>query len=112
MVLDSTLKKIEVDLTGAVSANQLEWVVDYVEFDSTTFLYTAIGSVDGLTNNTTAVTMLAAPAAGKIRQAKQITVYNADTVAAEVSVQLNDNAAIRRRYKDTVQPGKTLTYAF
>jgi hypothetical protein len=109
MHLDTTTKSVEVDLAGAVTTSQLEIVADYDQYTSALAL-DAIAESDTVTNNTTAVTACAAPAAGKTRHLRLLTVYNADTVAATVTVQLNNNGTIRRRLQETIAPGESLVY--
>jgi hypothetical protein len=109
MRLGSTADSLEVLLGGAITTNQLQVVVDYSE------LTTATGGWAGdnshvLTNGTTAVTALAAPASGKIRVVDNLTVFNADTVAATVTVRLNDGGTFRTRQKVTLATGETLQY--
>jgi hypothetical protein len=45
-------------------------------------------SSNGATNNTTPVTIVAAPSSGVYRQVKWINVYNADTASATVTIKL------------------------
>jgi hypothetical protein len=110
MHLDATTKSIEVDLAGAVATNQLEITVHYDQYTSL-FRLDAIAEAATVTNNTTAVTALAAPAATKIRHLRLLTVYNADTVPATATVQINDGGTIRRVMAQLLQPGETLVYA-
>lgn len=107
IVLDSTLKTLEIVLGGAVTTTQLPFVAVYV--DVTTSAYTPIEN-DGATNDTTAVTMVAAPAASTQRQIKFLSVQNEDTVNATVIIQYNDNGTTRRISKFTLSPDDTLLY--
>jgi len=109
MILNTVNKSLELKLAAPKTTNHLEWTFDAVELDAT-FKLVAIVSNSGLTNDTTAVVLCAAPAATKARDPKRLTVYNADTVAADVIVQLNDGGTIRRLWKETLQPGKTGFY--
>lgn len=112
IILDSTLKSLEIILTGAVTTNQLDYHIDYVDIDSTAaFAISTVSEGDGTSNNTTAVTILAAPAANHVRQVKYLSVYNKDTVAAEVTVRINNNGTFRILVKTTLQLGETLQYA-
>ena len=107
IVLDSTLKTLEIVLGGAVTTTQLPFVAVYI--DVTTTAYTPIEN-DGVSNNATAVTMVAAPAASTQRQIKFLSVQNEDTVNATVILQYNDNGTIRRISKFTLSPDDTLLY--
>lgn len=107
LILDATTKTLEVDLDGAITTNQLPFQANYVDVTTTTY---TPSENDGTTNSTTNVTLVAAPAASTQRQVKLITVYNADTVAAVVSIIYNNNATLRTLVKVTLAVGSTLIY--
>jgi hypothetical protein len=107
LILDATTKSLEIDLAGAVSANELPVTAHYT--DITTTLYTP-GSNDTQTNGATAVTIVAAPAASTQRHVESISVYNADTAAATVTIQLNNNSTLRIITKVTLQAAEQLFY--
>jgi len=107
LILDATTKSLEVKLAGAVSANELPVTAHYT--DITTTLYTP-GSNDTQTNGSTAATIVAAPAASTQRHVESISVYNADTAAATVTIQLNNNSTLRIITKVTLQAGEQLFY--
>lgn len=65
----------------------------------------ATKSNDGSTNNTTAVTVVAAPSAGVRRTVASITVYNADSANATVTIQLNNASTLRIIQKVVLEPG-------
>ena len=108
ITLDATTKTLEVVLAGAVAANELPVVVTFV--DVTTTAYTP-GSTDTITTGTTPVTAVAAPAASTQRQIKFLSVYNADTVAATVRINFNNNATLRRVVSVELAVGSALIYA-
>ena len=110
MILDATTKSLEVDLNGAVSTNQLPFVVDYCELTNGTQDLVGSHSYDGATNSTTAVTILAAPGANLTRVIKKFSIYNADTAAVLLWIQLNNNATLREIIKVTMAVGDTLAY--
>lgn len=110
IVLDATTKTLEVKLSGAVTTNQLPFYAAYVDVNTSDESVSAIAENDGQTNNTTAVVPVAAPSAGKTRTVKFLNVYNADTVAAVVIVQINNNGTVRKLASPTLQPGETLQY--
>lgn len=111
IVLDSTLKSLEIILAGAVTTNQLPYVLSYVDLLSSDQSVSAVGSNDGATNNGTAVTVLAAPAASHTRHVRELTVYNADTVPATLTLRYNDNGTTRIIVKVTMAVGDNLVYA-
>ncbi len=108
IVLDSTLKSLEIKLAGAVTTTELPYVLGYVDLRSEDQSVSAVGSNDGTTNGGTAVSVLAAPASGHTRQVKSISVTNVDTVPAVVTVQLNDNGTKRIIVAMTLAVGDNL----
>lgn len=107
LILDATTKSLEIVLAGAVTANQLPVVASYV--DVTTSTYTP-GSSDNASNSTTPVTVVAAPAASTQRQVKLLTIQNADTVSATVTLRYNDNGTTRVIVKVALSANDTLVY--
>lgn len=104
LVLNTTNKSIEILLGASGTTNQLQYTAHYADATTTSFTE---GSNDGLTNNTTAVTMVAAPAASTQRIIREITVYNADTVAATITVRLNSGGSYRIIHKGSLAVGDT-----
>jgi hypothetical protein len=105
-ILDTTTRSLEF-LLGGVPTNQLPFVADFADVTTTTF---TPGSNNGVSNSTTAVTLIAAPAASTQRQIKSIGIENADTAVATVTVRYNDNATLRNLLVTNLQPGDTLQY--
>lgn len=107
LILDNTLRKIQIVLSSAITTNQLPFTASYVDITTTSF---TPATNDGATNSTTAVDMVVAPAASTQRQLKFVNIYNADTVAATGTVQLNDNGTTRILIKIALNPGDTLQF--
>jgi hypothetical protein len=107
LVLDATTREIEILLAAAVATTQLPITAHYV--DVTTTAYTP-GSANTATNGTTAVDAVDAPGASTQRNVKHLTVYNADTAAATVTVRYDDNATTRILVKITLAVSDTLQY--
>jgi hypothetical protein len=101
MILDTTLKSLEFVLASAITTNQLQFTCSYADVTTTDFVP---GENDGLSNDTTPVTLAAAPAAATERQIKFISIVNTDTVAAVVTISLNNNGDLRRIYKVALLP--------
>jgi len=106
IILDATTKTLEVVLGGAITTNQLPYVVSYVDTGATNPLVEA----DGTTNSTTAVTMVSAPSANKAKIIKNISIYNADTVSATVTVRYNNNSTTRILVKFALPTGYSLIF--
>ncbi len=107
IILDATTKSLEMILAGSVTTNQLPFVATYVDVTTTAF---TPGSSDGASNNTSTVTLVAAPSASTQRQIKFLSIQNADTVSATVTVRYNDNATTRIITKTILTAGDTLQY--
>ena len=111
ITLDSTTDSLEVKLGGAVTTTQLPFTTSYADLNTSTFAVTTFAENDGTTNDTTAVTLVAAPSASRARKISLVNIYNADTVAATVTVQYNANATLRILCKVVLGVASTLTYA-
>jgi hypothetical protein len=68
------------------------------------------GVAYGNTNNTTAVTAVAAPASNKRRLIRSISIHNADTASATVTVRLHDSNSGNSFIvdKQTISSGSTM----
>ncbi len=107
IVLSQTTDNLQVVLGGAITTNQLECMVSWRDRTSTTF--TADRTVT-TTNNTTDVTIAAAPAASTQRVIDFISIYNKDTVNAVVTVKLDDNGTEYILCKVTLATTERLQY--
>lgn len=118
IVLDTTTRSIEVILGGAVVANQLPLVASYS--DSALPSYASFADLrlsqstqktnQTISNNTSVVTVVAAPDSGNQRRVSFLSAYNEDTAAVILTVQLNDNSTTRILAKVTLAIGDTLYY--
>ncbi len=109
MFLDATTKTLEIVLGGAITTNQLPVVTSYSELDVASGAATPRPQ-RAVSNSTTPVTILSAPASGKQRVVDSIIIYNKDTVSADVYVQLNDNSTIAILKKKTLAAGESLVW--
>lgn len=105
--LDSTLRKLQIVLAGAIATNQLPVVVCFSDKTSTTYNG---GTTVSNTNSTTPVDICAAPGASTIRDIDSITVQNADTAAATVTIRYNDNGTTYSIFKCTLSVGDQIIY--
>lgn len=110
MYLSNTTEKIEIVLGGAITTNQLEWTASYQDITSAGMVLPQSSS-QGLTNNGTAVDMVAAPAASTNRQVVHITVYNDDTAAATVKIRKDVSGTKYIYVNQTLQAGDTLQWS-
>lgn len=108
IVLQDTNDTLEVVLAGAITTSQLQCTVSWR--DITTTGYTPGGSRSN-TNSTTPVTLVSAPASSTQRVIDNVTIYNADTASATVTVRIDDNGTEYILCKITLQNGETLEYS-
>ncbi len=109
MILIIPTQTIEVILTAAVTTTQLTYVVGYIDENTTTYAVSP-GSSDGSTNNTNAVTVVSTPSSGNVRRMSGFSLYNGDTVAALLTVRVNDNGTNRTLWSGLLLDGDTLFY--
>lgn len=107
IVLSATTDNLQVVLAGAVAANQLPCVSSWR--DVTTTAYTP-GRTATNTNSTTDVNAVSAPAASTQRVVDFLSVYNADTANATVTIKLDLNGTEYVIWKDTLAPGAAVRY--
>ena len=108
MILDSTLK-LEAVLAGAVAANQPEVHVDYEDINKEGHRTNPAPFRVAL-NNSTDVTILAAPVQNPVREPIYISIYNKDTAAVTVTIKTDDGTTERIIFKKAIGAGETLQY--
>jgi len=107
IILDATTKSLQFTLSGTVATNQLPFSASYVDSTGTA---TTPGEQDGVSNNTTAVNVVSAPASSTQRLIKNIIIQNADTAAATVTIIYNNNSTLRNIFVATLAVGDQLIY--
>ena len=107
IILQDTNDSVEILLGGAVTTNQLPFYTAWA--DTTTSTFTA-GQSNGTSNGASAVTVVSSPGASTTRTLKFMSVYNADTVPATLTVRFNDNATTRILTSVILQTGDRLEY--
>ncbi len=107
LILDSTLKTIEVKLSGAPSTTQPTWTSHWADNTASSF---TPGETDGAFNSGTAVTAVPAPLASTQRMVKNITIYNNDTAQVTFTIQLNDNGTIRILTSQSLASGASFNF--
>ena len=105
--LESSTTILQVILAANVATNQLPFFASWADMSSTNFLPSA---TYGTTNNSTAVTIVAAPGAGLQRQVKYIDINNADTAAAAITVRHFDGTNIHKLVLATIDVNESLVY--
>lgn len=105
--LDTTTRKLQVLLGGAVAATQADVLVCYS--DKTSTAYTGASQL-AVTNNTTAVDICAAPGASTVREVDFVNIRNNDTASITVTVRYNDNGTLYKLFVGTLGVGEQLTY--
>ena len=111
LILDTTTRSLQIVLAAAPAANQLPFVASYVDMSQSAPALTAVNTNTGTTNSTTAVTLVAAPAASTSRQIKYLSIQNQDTTSSTVTVEYNDNGTLRVICTFLLAPNNTLVYS-
>lgn len=101
---------LEVVLAGAMTTSHSPLCASYADVaaDATTL---APSSTDGATNGTTAVTWVAAPSSGLVRQIKELSLVNDDSVTITATVRINNGSTTRRRGRFVLLTGERLAYS-
>lgn len=107
IVLSAQTDNLQAVLGDSVTANQLRCYSSWRDRTSTTFV---AGRTVVLTNNTTDVNIVPAPGLSTQRIIDFISVYNADTVNATVTVKLDDNGTEYILWKGILGTGEMLQY--
>ncbi len=107
IILTETTDNLQAVLGGNVTANQLRCATFWRDVTTTTYVP---GRTLAATNNTTDVNIAAAPASSTQRIIDTITIYNADTVNATVTVKLDANGTEFILWKGILAAGETLQY--
>jgi len=111
IILDATTKSLEIDLAGAVTTNELDVTCHAIDTLDSDMTVSDVVNTNVATTGTTAVTAMAAPAAGHTREVKSLTVYNKDTVSATVTVQILQSVTVYILLKVTLATGESLVYS-
>jgi len=98
---------LEVLLSGAVATTQLPFVAHFVELSTTIY---GPASTHGVTNGASPVVLVGSPPVSTQRQIQLLTVQNADTAVATVTVRYNDNGVTRDIVKISLAVNDTLEY--
>ena len=107
IILTNTTDNLQIVLAGNVTANQLNVVTSYRDITNTTY---TPGRTVVNTNNTTDVNIVPAPAASTQRVVDFISVYNADTADATVTIKFDANGTEYIIYKTVLGVGDTLRF--
>lgn len=105
-VLDATNKTITGVLGGTVATNQPEFTAAWADDTGSSFTE---GSSNGVFNNATPVTIVAAPAAATRRIIKSITVQNKDTASITMTLKFDEGGTGRNIAVMTLAAGDTFT---
>jgi len=105
--LDSTLRKIEVVLAAAVATTQPAFTAGWSDATSSDYVG---GTSFGVTNSSTPVILVAAPAASVVRDIDNISLVNRDSAPITVTINLVDNVTSYPLFKCSLAAGDNLSY--
>jgi len=103
MIVLPTTTKLQVVL-GDAAATEMDFVASYIDTTAD-----VVGQNNGVTNDTTDVDMVAAPAADQ-RLIRYVSIYNADSATHSVTVKTDASATERILVKQSLAAGQTLIY--
>lgn len=98
--------KIQVVLGAAITTNQLQCIATWADITDTP-TYSPGRSV-ALTNSTTAVDLVAAPASGVVRRVQLISVVNTDTVSATVTIVMDVSGTDKAIWSGVLVAGEAI----
>lgn len=107
IVLSETTDKIEIVLREAVTTNQLQVLTCWRDITTTTYI---VGRTSSVSNNITDAIIVDSPDVFNQRIIDTISIYNADTVEAQVQVKLAAHGVEYILCKNTILPGEALKY--
>lgn len=107
MILDAVTRSLELVLAAGVASSQLRVVSSWTDITASS---NTAGATPAFSNNTTPVTIVAAPAASTKRNVYAINVYNKDAATATVTLRLNDNGTMYELVTVALLSGYTLSF--
>lgn len=107
IILSATTDNLQVVLGAAVTTNQLQCVSSWR--DITTTAYTP-GRTVTVTNDTTDVNLVPAPADSTQRVVDHISIYNSDTDVRQVTVKFDANGTEYILHTENIAPGQFISY--
>lgn len=105
--LSATTQKLQAVLAGAITTTNPDVVCSWSDATSSNYLG---GQSLIAMNGSTAVDIVAAPAASTVRDIDSVTIRNNDTVSVTCTVRYNDNATLYKLITVTLRTGETLQY--
>jgi hypothetical protein len=107
MIITNTNEVIELILSGNVVTSQASFLSAYNEISLSGM---TPYETNGVSNNTTAVTIMGSPSSGNQRQLREVNIRNNDTASITLTIRYNDTTNIRTIYRVVLQPNETLLY--
>lgn len=108
MLLKTTSEVLRIDLLGAADP-EMHTFISYVDRNRCNGRETP-GCQDGVSTDTDAVAILAAPAADTDRIIKQIMVFNDDNASAEIDITLYDGTSTYLLFRDASAAGDLIQW--
>jgi hypothetical protein len=107
MTITNTNEVIELILGGNVVTSQASFLSAYNEISSSGM---TPYETNGVSNNTTAVTIMGSPSSGNQRQLREVNIRNNDTASITLTIRYNNTTNTRTIYRVVLQPNETLLY--
>ena len=113
ILLDSTLRKIQIVLSAAKATSDCAWISAYSDMVSVVASVPVVdggNSSNGTTNGTTAVDVVVAPGSSAKRRLLDFKLVNTDTAPITVTLNYNDNGTLLALWSGMLNVGDVLQY--
>ncbi|MGC4020984.1 MAG: hypothetical protein QM734_03125 [Cyclobacteriaceae bacterium] len=107
LILNNTTDNIQIVLSASATTNQLNCITSYRDLTSNSFVPNRTVSN---TNNVADVTIVSTPAGNTQRVVDFISVYNADTALATITINYNANGTKYKLWKGVINSGEKIEY--
>lgn len=107
LILTETTDNLQIVLGGSVTANQLQCMACWRDITTTAY---SPGRTVVNSNNTTDVNLVPAPNSSTQRVIDFLSVYNADTADATVTIKIDANGTEYIIWKDVLSPGDVVRF--
>jgi Tfp pilus assembly protein FimT len=111
MYLSNTNEPMELVLKDPVTTNQIQWMSIYNNITSNNTIITPSFTNQGLSNNTTPVTIVFPPTGVTKKEVIHLFIFNNDTVAQTVIIRKKVGANTYILYKNSVLINNTLEWS-
>lgn len=107
MLITGTGDTIQFVLSSSVATNQLQFTSYYNKYSLNSV---TLDTNNGVSNNTTAVTLVPSPGSNQQNELRYCTIFNSDTNSDTIRIQINDGVNTRIVFEAILKPNEILQY--